>query len=314
MSGQRRVPVLAKKDITSATGDNSYLAMFVDDYMFASLQVIASSLVGHVGQFEVSNDAVGDAYTGAWDGTSGTWYSILANRTNGVTPESNTVTLSSTPAYGWSIPLNGWRWFRVRASAHTSGTATYYLKPQYRAGFLPAPTNLSSSISGGQAAHDAAVSGSPVRVAGRGKTTNYTAVADNDTADLITTVVGALIQKSYSIPELDWSYVAASGGISNTTTAVTIKAAAGAGIRNYITALQITSDALTAATEIAIRDGAGGTVLWREKIGTAGLIGGLGIVFPSPLKSTANTLLEVVTLTASIAGAVYFNAQGYAAP
>lgn len=107
-----------------------------------------------------------------------------------------------------------------------------------------------------------------------------------------------------------WSYPAAAGGILNTTTAVIIKTAAGAGLRNYLTALQINAEALTNATELAIRDGAGGTVLWRMKIGTAGLPLA-PIRFPIPLKGTANTLLEVVTLTASGAGAVFVNAQGF---
>jgi len=108
-----------------------------------------------------------------------------------------------------------------------------------------------------------------------------------------------------------WQYAAASGGISNTTTAVTIASAAGGSLRNYITGVQIFSDALGAATEIAVRDGAAGTVLWRGKIGTGGITGGESVVFPVPLKGTANTLMEVVTLTASITGAVYFNAQGF---
>ena len=37
------------------------------------------------------------------------------------------------------------------------------------------------------------------------------------------------------------------------------------------------------------------------------------ITFPTPLRSTANNGLEIVTLTASGAGAVYFNCQGYQA-
>ena len=65
---------------------------------------------------------------------------------------------------------------------------------------------------------------------------------------------------------------------------------------------------------MAIRDGAGGAVLWRTKIGTAGVVNGTSVVFPTPLKGTAATLLEVVTLTASVTGALYFNATGYAAP
>jgi hypothetical protein len=167
---------------------------------------------------------------------------------------------------------------------------------------------------GGGSAHDAAISGNPNRIAARALTANYTGVATGDTADLVATIVGALIQKPFSIPEADWSYAAAASGIVNTTTAVTIKAAGAAGLRNYITAMQITAEALGTATELAIRDGAGGTVLWRTKIGTGGLINGREIVFPSPLKSSVNTLLEVVTLTASGTGAVFINCQGYQAP
>lgn len=107
-----------------------------------------------------------------------------------------------------------------------------------------------------------------------------------------------------------WSYAAATGGIVNSASAVTIKTAAGASVRNYITGLQIDFDALGAATEVAIRDGAAGTVLWRMKI-PIGAAGQREIVFQTPLKGSANTLLEVVTLTASATGGVFVNAQGY---
>jgi hypothetical protein len=117
----------------------------------------------------------------------------------------------------------------------------------------------------------------------------------------------------FSQPGARWNYAAAAAGILNTTTAVTIKAAAGVGVRNYITDIQIVAEALGTASEVAIRDGAAGTVLWRQKIGTGGQTNGLAINFQTPLRGTANTLLEVVTLTASGTGAVYFNAQGYAA-
>lgn len=166
----------------------------------------------------------------------------------------------------------------------------------------------------GAAAHGASTSGGPLRIGSRALTANYAAVTTGQTADLIATLVGALITKPYSIPEADWNYAAASGGISNSTTAVTIAAAPAAGIRNYLTGIQISSDALGAATEIAVRDGAGGAVIWRAKLTTAGISGGDSFSFPSPLRGTAANLLEVVTLTASITGAVYFNAQGYAAP
>ena len=108
-----------------------------------------------------------------------------------------------------------------------------------------------------------------------------------------------------------WNYAAAAGGITNTTTAVTVKAAAGAGVRNYVSSMQCHSDALGAATELAIRDGAAGTVIWRGKINTAGWIDGTEITFSPALRGTANTLVEIVTLTASVTGSVYCNLQGY---
>lgn len=112
----------------------------------------------------------------------------------------------------------------------------------------------------------------------------------------------------------DWSYVPDAAGIVNTTTAVTIKAAAGADLRNYITGVQVsTNSALGAATVLAIRDGAAGTVLWRLAIPTTINPAGWTATFDPPLRGTANTLLEVVTLTASTTGGVWVNAQGYAA-
>jgi len=116
-----------------------------------------------------------------------------------------------------------------------------------------------------------------------------------------------------AVPDNQWSYAAANLGILNTVVAVTVKAAAPTGQRNYITSLQLMSEALGAATEFAIRDGAGGTVLWRTKIGIGGLTTGLNVRFTTPLRGTAGTLLEVITLTASVTGAVYVNLQGFEA-
>jgi hypothetical protein len=310
MSGKRRVPILTSGTISSSTGVNSYLAVFVDDYLSATVEYISTGFVGDI-IFEASNDAIGDAYTGVWDGTSGTWKTIQAQRSNASNIESS-FTLSGDIAYIWSIPL-GFRWFRIRCSALTSGTSLWYIKPQYGY-FAMFRAGTSTTISAGQGASGATASGNPVRIATRGATANPTAVTNGQAVEVLSTVLGALVNKPYSIPELDWSYASATGGITNTTTAVTLKTASGAGIRNYITALQISSDALGVATEVVIRDGAAGTVLWRQKIGTAGLGGGLSIQLPSPIKSTANTLLEVATLTATVTGGIFINAQGYTAP
>lgn len=114
-------------------------------------------------------------------------------------------------------------------------------------------------------------------------------------------------------PVANWSYAAALNGIVNTTTAVAFKGAV-TGLKNYLCWIDVTAEALGVATELVVRDGAGGTVLWRVKIGTGGLTGGRHVKFDPPLASTAATLLEVATLTASVTGAVHFNAGGFTGP
>jgi len=123
-------------------------------------------------------------------------------------------------------------------------------------------------------------------------------------------VGGAVVQPG--LVATHWSYAAASGGISNTTTAVTIKTAAGAGVRNCIASFQLFNGTLGAATEVAIRDGAAGTVIWRGRRET--VASSEDVVLPVPICGTANTLLEVVTLTATVTGGVYVNAQGFTRP
>lgn len=111
--------------------------------------------------------------------------------------------------------------------------------------------------------------------------------------------------------QADWSYAAAASGIVNTTTAVTIKTAAGAGVRNYLTSIQVQTATLSAATELAVRDGAAGTVIFRTQLQTTAMPL-TTINFEPPLRGTANTLVEVVTLSA-VTGGVYVNAQGFTA-
>jgi len=206
-------------------------------------------------------------------------------------------------------------YFRARVSTYGSGTVsvvgTLSKSPVAQLG-----TVVLSGVStvGGAVSEGTAATTSPVLVGLEARTSSKTSVANASVVRPISTVDGRQVIRLNSIPENEWVYAAASGGITNTTTAVTLVAAQAAGVRNYLTSLQLSSDALGAATEIAIRDGAGGTVLWRGKIGIAGIAGVSNIQFSDPLKSTAATLLEVVTLSASVTGGVYVNAQGYIAP
>lgn len=104
-----------------------------------------------------------------------------------------------------------------------------------------------------------------------------------------------------------WSYAAAAGGIVNTT-GVAFKDAPAAGLKNYVTAIQLANNSAV-PTEIEIRDGVAGTVLWRG-MATANMPI-TNIPFATPLKGSVITALEVACVTT--AAKVYFNAQGYLA-
>jgi hypothetical protein len=163
-----------------------------------------------------------------------------------------------------------------------------------------------TSALNGQSAHDAVVAGSPVRLAGRALSAAYATVATGDTADLMTTLQGVLTVRPYTIPELEWSYAAAAGGVVNTTDVV-LSAAAGAGLRRYIKSMTLSNNSAT-ATEVVLKDGA--TIIWRGHLPANAP--NLNIDFGTPLRTTANAALNFACITT--AAAVYVNAQGYTAP
>lgn len=118
---------------------------------------------------------------------------------------------------------------------------------------------------------------------------------------------GVVVQSALS--STFWSYAAPSGGITNSATAVAAKAAGGAGVRNYVQSAQISHDALGAATDFAILDGA--TVIWRGRLQTGATdASGQTINFDPPLKGTANTAVNIQSVTA-VTGAILCNLQGF---
>src|SRR4051812_16261670 len=76
---------------------------------------------------------------------------------------------------------------------------------------------LSTYTQGASGSGVTASSTNPIRQAFQARTSNYTAVSSGQIADSVSTVVGAQIVKPFSIPEADWSYVTAAGGIVGTT-------------------------------------------------------------------------------------------------
>jgi hypothetical protein len=92
----------------------------VDRASNVTISMVATSLVGHNATFEYSNNST--------TGTDGNWYGVQVARSNANTADTTTGVLAATPAYGWEVSVNAYKWIRVRATAHTSGTATYTIK------------------------------------------------------------------------------------------------------------------------------------------------------------------------------------------
>ncbi len=163
----------------------------------------------------------------------------------------------------------------------------------------------------GSAARNTSSAGNPLYLA-TGLSANPTAVTSGRNVDLMATLIGALVTKPYAIPEADWSY--ATDGATNTALTTTadraLRAAAGTGLRNYLTAIQLQNTHASQATDVVIKDGAA-TILWRGPL-PAAMAAPLLLEFPTPLRGSANAALNLACVTAG--ANLVANAQGYAAP
>lgn len=114
---------------------------------------------------------------------------------------------------------------------------------------------VSGSVSvAGTVAVDSAI-GNPVTVGVRASNANIAAMsATGDSVGWLGTMIGAGIVKPFSLPEADWQTPAQAGGLVNSAVPVIAKEAAGTGIRNHVTSVDIFAEALTNATEFRIRE------------------------------------------------------------
>jgi len=107
--------------VANITASAQTIAVNVERASNITISMVATSLVGHNITFEYSNNST--------NGTDGNWYVVQVVRSNANTVETASGVLAATPAYGWEASVNAYKWFRVRATAHTSGTAAYTLLP-----------------------------------------------------------------------------------------------------------------------------------------------------------------------------------------
>lgn len=125
-------------NITSATS-----TVFVNCERFSNLMIhCAGTFAGVNCTFEGSLNST--------NGTDGNWFSVQAIRSNANTIETTTGVLAAAPAYAWELSVNALKYFRIRATAWTSGTQVWTMIPG---------TYATEPIPGAQASATQAVSG-----------------------------------------------------------------------------------------------------------------------------------------------------------
>lgn len=267
------------------------------------VSMVAAALAGHNASFEGSLDST--------NGVDGNWFPVQAVRSNGNTIETATGVLAATPAYAWELSVNGLNWFRVRATAHGAGTATYSIqRATYATEPIPAaqasatqPVSLAALPAiVGQGAESAAAAGNAVRGGSRVRTAHDTTLIASDAVDHTATTAGQLLVKPGGLTESAWNASLA----LTTTVAAALAAAGGVGLKRHMTGLQAINTG-AAIVDLIILDGA--TERWRLP---------LPINVPvdinfgeTHLIATANAALNA---NLSAAGTVRVNAQGYTAP
>jgi hypothetical protein len=63
------------------------------------------------------------------NGVDGNWFAVQAIRSNANTIETVTGVLAAAPAYAWELSVNALKYFRIRATAWTSGTQVWTMIP-----------------------------------------------------------------------------------------------------------------------------------------------------------------------------------------
>ncbi len=104
-------------NVTSATS-----TVFVNTERFSNLMIHCNGTFAGVNcTFEGSLNST--------NGTDGNWFGVQAIRSNANTIETTTGVLAAAPAYAWELSVNAMKWFRIRATAWTSGTQTWTMIP-----------------------------------------------------------------------------------------------------------------------------------------------------------------------------------------
>lgn len=210
MDEEGRLKVASKPASYAATVGNVTSAtstVVVNTERFSNLMIhCAGTFAGANCTFEGSLNST--------NGTDGNWFAVQAIRSNANTIETTTGVLGAAPAYAWELSVNALRYFRIRATAWTSGTQVWTLIPG---------TYATEPIPGAQVSGTQPVSGS---LTSAGTTTNTPATPTpsniNSAANTNATVVKGSAGTLYNIGASNTGAAAAFIKLYNKATAPTV--------------------------------------------------------------------------------------------
>lgn len=155
----------------------------------------------------------------------------------------------------------------------------------------------------GEIAHDAADSGNPVKVGGKGLSADPTAVSTADRVNALFDLIGRIVVAPYTIPQ-NLTRGQNASPITNTTSTQVVAAPAGS-LRLFVTTIVAYNTSAT-ATIVTLTDGSGGATLLSFNLPATS--GQMSITLPAPLRLTAATALHAVctssgaSVTVSVVG------------
>ncbi len=231
--------------------------------------------------FSGTYTGVNIVYEGSLDGTN--WMSLYGRREILDRWETSSGSQTNVNRHIF-IPTMGCTKVRVRCTVYGSGTMAIVL------GAMAMSVSAMQVLSGGgDAAHDVVDFGNPVKIGGQARSSEQTAVANADRVNAAFDLVGKQIVLPYANPE---NFVSGKSGAMTGTTRTAVVAAAGAGVRNYITSFMFTNSHATVGTEIVIEDGTSEIFRTYVKAGES-----FGYTLPVPLRGSANTAINATNVT-----------------
>lgn len=251
------------------------------------------------------------------NGTDGTWFPVLAAVSNANTAASATgvlaLAINTGATLAWEVSVNAYRWFRVRATAFTSGI---YVATILRGSYAtePLPVIQSHGITGTIAVSMASATASPAKAEDAAHTSADVGMfvlgvrapttpiqptsAIGDYGAFLVDSEGKILTSGAGAPETQWN-----ASIDYTTTGdVALKALASATLRNYVTDLLLEN---TGAAEVRVLVKDGTTRIFAATLAAKQ---SLPVQFKTPLRSSVNAPINVAL---SVAGTVSVHASGY---